>query len=242
MHVVGGFKPRVMRRRCPGTGPVVANQIEPSTGLTTAPYPFTGIRLSTAGSIFPSPLVSRYAGHQPCAFFASPVSSKTRVFNQPKACPPGGLKNSVLSLSKPNWRWWVLKQVSMGVNFFVSGSYTAACLPALFTGKYFANGLSDPALQKSGLSDGRTFDVTQTLPFSSIIGLCGPPTPVHRTSFPYTGEGTEIFFGQVGVMLERSAIVGTRIAPAVFLIGSTHNRSSSLKSAAYTRPLAFTVG
>ena len=67
--------------------------------------------------------------------------------SQPNACPPGPLKNNVLSLSKANWRWCVLKQVSIGVNFFVSGSYTAACLPALASGKYFANGESEPALQ-----------------------------------------------------------------------------------------------
>src|SRR5579859_1596429 len=181
MHVAGGFEPSVMRSRWPGTGAVVANQIEPSTGLTTAPYPFTGMRLSVAGSIFPSPLVSRYAGHQPWAFWASLVSSNTRVFSQPNASPLGPLKNSVLSLSKPNWRWWVLKQVSIGVNFFVSGSYTAACLPALASEKYFANGESEPALQKSGLSARRIFEVTHTRPVSSIMGLCGPPTPVHTT-------------------------------------------------------------
>ncbi len=60
----------------------------------------------------------------------------------------------------------------MCVSFFVCGSYICRWRLALLTGNTFADGCVDPALQRSGLSDGLTADVSHRRPFSSSIGLC----------------------------------------------------------------------
>jgi hypothetical protein len=92
LQVSGGLLPSSSLPMRPGT-PALANQIEPSTGLTMIPYAKPDTRMSRAGSGFsfgcvyapirPSPLVSTTSGHQPWAFAASPVSSHTRVLIQP---------------------------------------------------------------------------------------------------------------------------------------------------------------
>jgi len=71
MHVLGGFEPRVMRSRCPGVGFRGGKPDRTIRWIDDCAVTIHGMRLSTAGSILPSPLVSIYAGHQPCAFFAS---------------------------------------------------------------------------------------------------------------------------------------------------------------------------
>src|SRR5262249_43241868 len=111
---------------------------------------------------------------QPCDFCSSPVSSNILRFSQPKTggCGPPALVHRVLLASSAKIRWWVGKQVLISVNFALAGSYIDRWRLASASGNTFAEGWSDPALQKSGLAGGRTRAVIQTLPFSSIIGLC----------------------------------------------------------------------
>ena len=52
------------------------------------------------------------------------------------------------------------------------GSTIARWRVEVSSGKTFAEGWSDPFLQKSGLAAGPTREVNQTWPFSSYIGLC----------------------------------------------------------------------
>src|SRR4030095_1505476 len=91
---------------------------------------------------------------QPCDLASSCVSSNIFVFSHPTTAPPP-LVHSVLFASSANIRWCVPKHVLMCVSFFVFGSYIASCRPERATGNNFADGWLDPALQKSGLSDGR---------------------------------------------------------------------------------------
>src|SRR5215831_2422947 len=107
---------------------------------------------------------------QPCACSSSPVRSKSFVFNHPMTGPPP-LVHSVRFESSANIKWCVPKHVLMCVSFFVFGSYIASCRPERLSGKSFADGCVDPALQNAGLSGGRTDDVIHTRPVSSIIGL-----------------------------------------------------------------------
>ena len=58
------------------------------------------------------------------------------------------------------------------VIFPVSGSYIESWRLDRSSGNIFADGCSEPFLQKAGLSGGRTREVNQTRPFSSNIGLC----------------------------------------------------------------------
>src|SRR5207244_6752217 len=127
----------------------------------------------TYSSRLPLPLVSRMNAVQPCDFCSSPVSSNILVLNQPRIPPaePPLLSHNVLLASSAKTKWCVLKQVSISVNFFVFGSWTARWRPALSTGKSCADGWLDPFLQKAGLAAGRMRDVSQTRPFSSNIGL-----------------------------------------------------------------------
>src|SRR2546425_741877 len=77
---------------------------------------------------------------------------------------PPPLVQSVWLASSANIRWCVLKHVPMCVSFFVVGSYTARCRPALAIGNSLAEGWLDPSLHTSGLSGGRTAEVIQTRP------------------------------------------------------------------------------
>src|SRR5690242_2187453 len=126
------------------------------------------------GSVYsprlPSPFVSRMSAVQPCERSSSPVSSNSLVSNQPTTGPPP-LVQSVRLASSANIRWCVPKHVLIVVSFFVFGSYIASCRPERLTGKSFADGCVDPALQNGGLSAGRMVDVIQTRPFSSNIAL-----------------------------------------------------------------------
>src|SRR5947199_1894941 len=95
---------------------------------------------------------------QPCDFTSSRVSSNSLVLSQPTTGPPP-LVHNVLFASSANMRWWVPKHVLMCVSLPVDGSYIARCRPARGSGNSCADGCADPALQKSGLSLGRTADV-----------------------------------------------------------------------------------
>ena len=107
---------------------------------------------------------------QPWAFASSPVSSNSFVFSQPTTCPPP-LVQSVLLASSANARWCVPKQVLMWVSFLVFGSYICRCRLDRAIGNSFADGCSEPALQYSGLSNGRTAEVSHRRPWWSSIGL-----------------------------------------------------------------------
>src|SRR5687768_9896878 len=131
----------------------------------------TGALGSTYSSRRPFPLISMISGVHPCAFSSSPVSSHSLVFTHPTTGPPP-LSQRVLLASSANIRWCVPKQVEMCFISFVFGSYTATWRFELLSGKSLAEGWLDPALQKAGLSGGRTLEVIHTRPFSSNIGLC----------------------------------------------------------------------
>src|SRR6185503_10709616 len=131
----------------------------------------TGALGSTYSSRLPLPFVSRISAVQPCDFSSSPVSSNIFVLSHPTTGPPP-LVHSVLLASSANMRWCVLKHVPICVSFPVFGSYIARWRPALASGYNLADGCDEPALQTSGLSNGRTVDVIQTRPRASIIGLC----------------------------------------------------------------------
>ncbi len=115
------------------------------------------IRWSLAGStgsfgsvhglvILPSPLVSNTPGIQPCEASSLWVLSHAAVLTHPTE--PFWPKNKLPSA--PNSLWSVVKQVSISEISFFSGSYTATCLLPRSMGKYWANLLLAPALQKSG--------------------------------------------------------------------------------------------
>src|SRR5436190_11040924 len=143
------------------------------------------MRLSLVGSTgwfgctysprLPSPLVSRMNGVQPCDFTSSPVSSYIFMLIQPAAplCAPPALAHSVLLASKPNCTWWVGKHVSIILNSLVLGSYIVIWRPEFAIGNTFADGWSEPALQKAGFAAGRILAANQTRAFSSKYRLCG---------------------------------------------------------------------
>src|SRR5262245_42254534 len=157
-------------------------QIEPSFGCGITAYgPEPAIRrLSLAASVgwfgsmnsssLPLPLMSSTNGAQPVAFWASPVSSHTRVLTQP-ATWPVPLSHRVLSLSKPNCGWCVPKQVSMNEYFIVFGSSIATWRADLSSGKPLAYSLSEPFLHHVGLSWPRIVAASHSRPFSSNIEL-----------------------------------------------------------------------
>src|ERR1700733_7056620 len=122
--------------------------------------------------ILPSPLVSSTWPHQPTAFCSSWVSSYTLVSIQPKMGPVSSLKYRVSSASLSNCRWCVEKQVSINVNSRVFGSKNEACRPLLRRGNQAAY-LFPGSLHQAGSWLPRIFDVIQTRPLLSIMGLCG---------------------------------------------------------------------
>src|SRR5262249_50050938 len=161
----------------------------------------TAMRLSLAGSSgafgstkssrLPLPLVSSTNGVQPCDFTSSPVSSNILRFSHPSTPGPAtpALSHSVWSGSEPKLRWWVGKQVLISVNVLVAGSENDTLGPAASSGKTFADGWSEPALQKAGFGLGRTRAVYQTRFFSSSIGLCVSVLLSQIGSSPHQGEG-----------------------------------------------------
>src|SRR5688500_11726088 len=101
----------------------------------------------------------------------------------------------------------------------VFGSYTAKWRFEALSGKRLADGWLDPALQKAGLSGGRTLEVIQTRPFSSNIGLCTFARLVQIASVPQYGEGTGTVAIDAGGVLGSRSVTGTR--DAVWVFGSS---------------------
>src|ERR1700693_2547607 len=97
-------------------------------------------------------------GDQPCDFTSSPVSSNILRFSQPIA--PGPVTpletHSVWLASSAKITWCVGKHVLISVNLPLAGSYMERWRPEDSSGNTFADGWSDPFLQKSGFAGGRT--------------------------------------------------------------------------------------
>src|SRR5712675_1849477 len=94
----------------------------------------------------------------------------------------------------------------MSVILPVAGSYLARCRVDCSIGVSFAEGWSEPFLQKSGLANWPTREVNQTCPFSSIIGLCMLAWLSQITSSPQYGDGAMALFLDVGVLGSRTGI------------------------------------
>src|SRR5262245_5282891 len=93
---------------------------------------------------------------RPCDFTSSPVSSNIFRFSQPNApgpCTPLET-HSVLLASSAKIRRWVGKHVEISVNLPLAGSYIERWRPELSSGNIFADGWSEPCLQKSGFAGG----------------------------------------------------------------------------------------
>src|SRR6202030_2203517 len=131
---------------------------------------------------------------QPCDFAASPVSRNFLVLSQPTTPPPPPLEvHSVSSLSKPNCRWCVVKQVSTKVYFIVFGSSIANCRWLASSGNSFADGRSDPLPQKSGSLTPRTAAASHSRPLPSIIELWLLMWVSQICSLPQYGDGARGF-------------------------------------------------
>ena len=111
----------------------------------------------------------------------------------------------------------------------VFGSYIDRCRLADSIGVSFAEGWSEPALQKSGFAGGRTREVNQTRPFSSNIGLCMLVWLSQIGSSPQNGEGSIEFFFDDGVAGSRTSIF---TCVALWFTGSSTGKRSVLSSVA----------
>src|SRR5215467_3932620 len=168
----------------------------------------TGSFGSTYSSRLPLPFVSRMSAVHPCDFASSPVSSNVLRFSQPMTplTGPPALVHSVLFVSSAKTRWCVWKHVRISVIFPVFGSYMDRCRFDVSSGVSFAEGCSDPFLQKSGLPGTPTRDVNQTRPFSSSIGLCMLVWLSQIGSGPQYGDGSMAFCFDDGVLGSRTCI------------------------------------
>ena len=83
------------------------------------------------------------------------------------------------------------------------------------TGNAFADGCVEPALQKAGLSNGATAEVSHRRPLSSSIGLCTLFLLVQMTSSPQYGDGCGMFGLVAGVF-------GSRTVSGIRLTGMLH--------------------
>src|SRR6185503_6139562 len=132
----------------------------------------TGSFGPTYSSRLPLPLVSTTIGVQPCDFAESPLARNCLVFSQPTTPLPGPpWLNQSVSLSFAKKRWCVGKQRSANIHFCVFGSYTDAWRGEFSSGNTFADGWSEPFLQKSGFAAGRWRAANHTRPSLSIIAL-----------------------------------------------------------------------
>src|SRR5687767_6257694 len=102
---------------------------------------------------------------------------------------------------------------------FVFGSYTATWRFDALSGKSFADGWLDPALQKSGLFGPRTLEVIQTRPVSSNIGLCTFALLFQIGSVPQYGDGPTTCCGDEGGIVGSRSVTGTRVT--VCVLGSS---------------------
>src|ERR1041385_2582436 len=162
---------------------------------------------------------------QPCARSSSPVSSNSFVSNQPTTGPPP-LVQSVRFASSANIRWCVPKQVLIVVSFLVFGSYIASCRPERLTGKSFADGCVDPALQNAGLSAGRIVDVIHTRPFSSNIALWTLFLLDQGGSSPKYADGAPVFGPAATGVAGSRTVSGTRLI--VLWTGASTGREALL--------------
>src|SRR5258708_4305024 len=121
-------------------------------------------------------------GVQPCDFAASPVARNCLVFSQPTTPAPGPpWLNQSVSLSFEKKRWCVGKQRSACIHFCVLGSYTDAWRGDCSIGNAFADGWSEPFLQKSPFAAGRKRPVKQAPPRACRCAVCRPEgAPPHR--------------------------------------------------------------
>src|ERR1700680_3358648 len=188
--------------------------------------------------ILPSPLVSSTPGIQPCEASSLWVLSHTAVLTHPTEpfCPKNKLP------SAPNSLWSVVKHVSISENSFFSGSYTATSFVERGMGKYWANLLLDPALQKSGclppseaVSPPLILLANQTRPTWSTAALRGCAAASQMFSSPQYGEG---------ISMDPSGIAcdGIFISEATFLIGSSHTSELPLVMSPNTGPFGVTMG
>src|SRR5713101_4341164 len=145
---------------------------------------------------------------QPWDFCSSPVSSNIFRFSQPMTplAGPPALVHSVLFASSANTRWWVGKHVLISVIFPVFGSYMERWRLDCSTGNSFADGWSEPVLQKSGLAGAPTREVNQTRPCSSNIGLCILAWLSQIGPSPQYGDGSIAFCFEEGVFASRTGI------------------------------------
>ncbi len=144
-------------------------------------------------------------------------------------CGPPALVHSVLLASSAKTRWWVGKHVRISVIFPVFGSYMERCRFDVSMGVSFADGCSDPFLQKSGLAGAPTRDVNQTRPFSSSIGLCMLLWLSQIGSGPQYGDGSIAFCFDEGVLGSRTSIL---TCVALCFTGSSTGKRSVLSSVA----------
>src|SRR6185295_6930938 len=128
----------------------------------------------------------------------------------------------------------------MSVIFPVPGSYMESWRLERSSGNRFADGCSEPFLQKAGFSGARTREVNHTRPFSSNIGLCMLVLLSQMTSSPQYGEGAVALSFDDGVFGSRTGIL---TCVALCFIGSKIGKRSVLSSVApKIKPLALTVG
>src|SRR5688572_11961689 len=97
----------------------------------------------------------------------------------------------------------------MSANFLVLGSKTPTWRPPLSTGKSFADGCSEPFLQKAGLAGGRIRVVIQTRPRASNIGLWTEAWLFQIRSVPQSGEGASISVSDLAIIMV-SGVFGSR--------------------------------
>src|SRR5712691_7825767 len=175
-------------------------------------------------------------------FCSSPVASNILRFNHPMTPLPGppALVHSVWLASSAKTRWCVGKHVLISVIFPVRGSYIERWRLDDSSGVSFAEGWSEPRLQKSGLAGGRTREVNHTRPFSSYIGLCVLVWLSQIGSGPQIGEGSIVFALDDGVRGSRTSIF---TCVALWLTGSSTGKRSVLSSVApYRRPFGLSLG
>src|SRR3954470_8795310 len=111
--------------------------------------------------------------------------------------------------------------------------------PFCSSGNTFADGCSEPFLQKSGLFGPRKRALKYTRPCASIIALCRLEEPSHNGSLPQYAEGC------IGRLVDDGVpgCTGCLMVNARLFTGSTAGMLSVLSSGApNTGPLALTRG
>src|SRR4051812_41271134 len=116
----------------------------------------------------------------------------------------------------------------MSVNLPVAGSYIDRCrFASPASGNAFADGCSDPCLQKSGFALGRMRELNQTRPFSSIIGLWLSVLLSQMGFGPHHADGWNGLLFEDGVCGSRTGCI---TALALCATGSITGTRSELSS------------